>query len=178
MQIFIIGFMGSGKTTVGRKLANKLGCSFYDLDHLIEEKEQQSIASIFETKGENTFREIEKQRLRQFHGSDHYVLSTGGGTPVFHENMDWMLANGVVVYLKAEPAFLASRLKNEKSKRPLIAGKNDEELKVFIIEMLEKREPFYKRAHFEFPAKGLNAQKLDELATTLTTQYPHRQTPR
>ncbi|KAB1065934.1 shikimate kinase [Salibacter halophilus] len=178
MQVFIIGFMGSGKTTVGKKLANKLEIPFYDLDNLIEDKEQQSISSIFETRGENAFREIENQRLRDFSGSDHYVLSTGGGTPVFHGNIDWMLANGVVVYLQAEPAFLASRLKNEKSKRPLIAGKNDEELKAFIDEMLEKREPYYKRAHFEIPAKGLNAQKLNELATTLTTQYPHRQTPR
>ena len=147
--------MGAGKTTIGKKLATRLGFTFYDLDEYIEKKEGISISEIFENEGERNFRDLEKNYLRELAEKDEVVISTGGGTPCFSENMKFMNASGMTVYLRMSPESLFSRLKNISSKRPLIADKSDDELLSFIREKLQERESFYMES--KIVAEGLNA---------------------
>ncbi len=148
MRIFLIGYMGSGKTTLGNLLALTVKYKFIDLDKYIENKTNKSIAKIFEENGENYFRDIEKKYLHEACDTDNIIISTGGGTPCFFDNIDFMNKNGISIYLKVKPEVLITRLKNEKNKRPLIKDKSDEELLIFINEMLNKRELYYNKATY------------------------------
>lgn len=143
--VYIIGFMGSGKTTAGRKLADKLGWAFIDLDKKIEEFSGQTISVIFSKNGEPYFREVESKVLRELQIDDDTVISTGGGTPCFNDNMDFMLHNGITVYLKLTPSALISRLSNSMD-RPLIADLKGKKLLDFITEKLNLREKDYLRS--------------------------------
>ena len=145
-RIILIGYMGAGKTTVGRQLALNMGVQFYDLDWYIEMRYHTRVADIFAEKGEAGFREIERNMLHEVAEFENVVLSCGGGTPCFFDNMDYMNSLAETVYLKATPEVLAQHLKMGKVERPLIKGKSDEELLAFIRESLEKREPFYNQA--------------------------------
>lgn len=145
-RIILIGYMGAGKTTVGRQLALNMGVQFYDLDWYIEMRYHTRVADIFAEKGEAGFREIERNMLHEVAEFENVVLSCGGGTPCFFDNMDYMNSLAETVYLKATPEVLAQHLKMGKVERPLIKGKSDEELLTFIRESLEKREPFYNQA--------------------------------
>lgn len=145
-RIMLVGYMGSGKTTVGRQLAMSLGLSFYDLDWYIEMRFHRTVAQIFEEKGEDGFRQMERSMLREVAEFENIVLSCGGGTPCFFDNMDYMNTLGETVYLKATPEVLATHLKMGKVVRPLIKGKTDEELIRYIHESLTQREVFYKKA--------------------------------
>ena len=145
-RIMLVGYMGSGKTTVGRQLAMSLGLSFYDLDWYIEMRFHRTVAQIFEEKGEDGFRQMERSMLREVAEFENIVLSCGGGTPCFFDNMDYMNSLGETVYLKATPEVLATHLKMGKVVRPLIKGKTDEELIRYIHESLAQREMFYKKA--------------------------------
>lgn len=145
-KIYIIGFMGSGKTTIGIKLASMLNWSFTDLDRQIEEHAAMKITQIFSDKGENYFRETETLMLKKMRDASNVVVSTGGGTPVFGDNMDYMLSTGLTIYLKLTPAQLRSRLHPSDSERPLISNLNSEELLSFIEERLLYREKWYCRA--------------------------------
>lgn len=146
MIIFLIGFMGSGKSTIGRPLASRLNCKFIDLDLLIQESEGRTIQEIFaEVDGEAHFRELEAHYLRQCTG-DNIVVSTGGGTPCFNGNMDYMNRAGRTVYLKHEPETLTSRLINAKTPRPLIRGKSESELLQYVQTTLACREKTYNKA--------------------------------
>jgi len=149
-RIFLIGYMGSGKTTVGRLLAARLEYDFIDLDAHIEEKLFKSVSQIFAELGEEKFRLLEQQSLHEVAGFDHVVISTGGGTPCFFDNMAYMNERGITVYLKLTAEELAERLEmSHANKRPLLAGRKGEELRRFIGEGLEKREPYYDQAaHF------------------------------
>lgn len=148
--LFLIGFMGSGKTTVGKKLAAKLGFDFVDLDAMIERNEQAYIRDIISDKGESYFREREAEALRQLDITKK-VISTGGGTPCFHDNMAWIKANGYSVYLDVNEGVIFSRLKNAKqSERPLLIGLDDAALKAFISQKLEERLPYYHQADMVF----------------------------
>ena len=118
--IYIIGFMGSGKTTAGKKLASLLGWSFIDLDKRIEEYTGKTIPEIFSQNGEDYFRIIETQLLRNLKSCTKTVISTGGGTPCYIDNMDFMIETGLTIYLKLTPAELKSRLSQSKGERPLI----------------------------------------------------------
>jgi shikimate kinase len=144
--IYIIGFMGSGKTTTGRKLASCLGWSFIDLDKKIEEFTGESIPEIFSRHGEIYFRDIESKVLRSLQFYSNIVISTGGGTPCHDDNMDHMLESGLTVYLKLTPGQLENRLSNSSTERPLIKGLDKEKLKEFIEEKLAFREKWYNRA--------------------------------
>jgi shikimate kinase len=144
--IFLVGYMGSGKTTFGKKLANKLGRTFVDLDKLIESNEGKTIPQIFADKGEADFRELEKQTLLVTINMKNVVIATGGGTPCFFDNMETMNSSGITLYLKLSVAGLFNRLKNAKTERPLIKNLTEEELKAFIALNLAKREPFYIQA--------------------------------
>lgn len=140
--------MGSGKTTLGKKLANKLGYQFVDLDEAIEQHEQKSIVSIFENQGEDFFRILESKMLNEIlTTTSNVVLSVGGGTPCYFNNMELINKQATSIYLKYNVGMLYSRLISAKTKRPLIAKKSDEELKDFIQKKLLEREGFYNQSN-------------------------------
>lgn len=167
-KVFLVGYMGSGKTTVGKQLAQTLGQPFIDLDQSIEQGERTTIAAIFSATGEAGFRGLERRYLKKI-TSEHpnFVLSTGGGTPCFNDNMDFMRQEGVVVYLKMDVASLVYRLLHAKDERPLVAGKSELELHNFVRQHLEERSAYYEDAHITYSALGMNRVKLDELAARI-----------
>lgn len=146
MKIFFVGFMGCGKTTWGRKLANHLGYEFMDLDQVLEEKVGMTIAEYFLQYGQDAFRLLESSILKDTQYPENVVVSTGGGLPCFFDNMEWMSANGQTLYIKLSPKTLAGRLDKGKTTRPLIAGLHGDELVAFIAEKLAEREIFYEQA--------------------------------
>ena len=148
IRIILIGYMGAGKTTVGKALAQELGITFYDLDWYISSRMRKTIAQIFEERGEDGFRQIERNMLHEVAEFEDVIISCGGGTPCFFDNIDYMNQQAPVVYLKAEPDVLYKHLAMSKNDRPLLRGKSQEELIVFIREQLEKREPFYSKARY------------------------------
>lgn len=155
MVIFLLGFMGSGKSTIGRALAKLSGTSFIDLDHHIEEQEGRSITEIFTNSGEAVFRQLETNYLKKLIGQDdNCIVSLGGGTPCFNENMKLINSSGTSVYLKTGVDELFSRLVGQKDHRPLLAGKSDDELRTFIKQKIAEREPFYNRSNIIFLTDG------------------------
>ena len=147
-RIILIGYMGAGKTTVGKALSKELGIIFYDLDWYIENRMRKTVAQIFAERGEEGFRKIEYNMLHEVAEFEDVIISCGGGTPCFFDNMDYLNQQGQVVYLKAEPEVLYKHLLMAKVERPLIKGKSKEELLAFIREQLERREPFYSKARY------------------------------
>ena len=147
MKIFLVGFMGSGKSYIGKILAEKLGFQFVDLDSIIENTEGVKISQIFEIHGESYFRKVESDCLHHLNKWTEIVVATGGGAACFHDNMSWMNENGITVYLSVEPQLLASRLANEVDKRPILQGKTGDELLDFIKMKVSEREDFYNQAH-------------------------------
>lgn len=152
-RIFLIGYMGAGKTTVGKLLAAQLGLSFVDLDHYIEGRYHKSVRQIFQEKGEDEFRRIEQILLREVSLFEDILISTGGGSPCFGDNMAFMKEQGTTVYLKVSVEELTNRLEICKGTRPVLKGKTGEELKRFIAESLEIREPYYQQASIIFDAE-------------------------
>jgi shikimate kinase len=146
MIIFLIGFMGSGKSTLGKRLAKKIGYDFIDMDHYIEEQEGLKVPAIFEQKGEKYFREQEKLFLANLEPDANIVVATGGGAPCFGNNIELMNEKGITVYLKMSPASLASRLEKARVIRPLVAGLESDHLRNYIENKLREREPFYNQA--------------------------------
>jgi len=146
MKIFLIGFMGCGKSTLGRKLATKLGYDFIDLDHQIEMLAGMSVGAYFAVSGESAFRIFESKTLKELNYPDNCVVATGGGAPCYFDNMQWINENGLSVYIEMPPAALAKRLESGKDKRPLLKDMNEEELITFIGHKLEERNPFYQQA--------------------------------
>ena len=149
-KVYIIGFMGSGKTTTGMKLAILLGWPFIDLDRSIEEVTGLTIPEIFSRHGEAWFRKVESETLKNIRSLTRGVISTGGGTPCYSENMDYMLETGLTIYLKLTPVQLKSRLSRTNNERPLIKNLDDEALLSFIEENLTIREKWYNRAELNF----------------------------
>ena len=145
-SIIIIGYMGAGKTTVGKALAKELGVMFYDLDWYIESRMRKTVKQIFDEMGEEGFRHIEHNMLHEVAEFENVVVSCGGGTPCFYDNMDYMDQAGETIYLKASPETLHAHLKMGKGVRPLLLNKTPEEVDVFIREQLQQREPFYEKA--------------------------------
>lgn len=146
MKIFLVGMMGSGKSFCSKKLAKKLKIAAYDLDKLIEMTEDITIAEIFEEEGEEYFRKEESKILRWFAEKKAFVLATGGGTPCFHKNMEWMNENGITIWINEPVNVLVERLKKEKDHRPLIKDLSDDELGAFLTNKLAERTPFYSMA--------------------------------
>lgn len=145
-RIIIIGYMGAGKTTVGKALARELGLTFYDLDWYIEGRMRKTVPQIFAEKGEEGFRKIENAMLHEVAEFEDIVLSCGGGTPCFFDNMEYLNWQGDTVYLKATPDVLYKHLKMGKTERPLLKNKTKEEMYRFIEEQLVQREPYYIKA--------------------------------
>ncbi len=161
MKVFLIGFMGCGKSTKAKQLANRLECPVIDLDAVIVAEQGQTIAEYFAANGEAAFRQLERETLKNYPYPETCVVATGGGLPCFFDNMDWMNANGKTVYLQMEPAQLVSRLHN-RQKRPLIKDMDDEQLLVFIQNKLAERDVFYTQAQFIINAFDLDAELLEE----------------
>ena len=141
-----MGYMGSGKSSVGKLLAKNIGWQFIDLDIFIENRYHKSISRIFSEKDETFFREIEHNMLREVALFEQSVISTGGGAPCFHNNMTLMKQTGITVYLKVPIPELSKRLETSKQSRPLIKNKTKEELTAFIADNLKAREIFYNEA--------------------------------
>jgi shikimate kinase len=165
--IFLIGFMGCGKTTLGRKLASRLGYEFIDLDKVLEAQVDMSIADYFTHHGEVAFRKLESEVLKQTNYPEHAVVSTGGGLPCFFDNMEWMNAHGRSVYIQLSPKTLADRLEHEKTKRPLLRDKHGDDLIAFIGDKLLEREAFYKKATVIVNGVSLNAEKVEGMLKNL-----------
>ena len=145
-RIILIGYMGSGKTTVGKALSKETGMMFYDLDWYIESRMRKTVSQIFAEKGEEGFRKIEYNLLHEVAEFEDVIISCGGGTPGFFDNMDYLNQQGDVVYLKATPETLYKHLLMAKVERPLLKDKTPEELIAYITEHLKEREPFYGKA--------------------------------
>ncbi|MCW1734791.1 shikimate kinase [Anaerorudis cellulosivorans] len=145
-RIFLIGYMGAGKTTIGKKLSKALALDFIDLDKYIQHTYQKSIYQLFEEKGEEGFRKIEQKALHEVADFENVVISCGGGTPCYFDNMEVMKKAGTTVYIQVDPEELANRLLASKTIRPLIAGKSREELIPFIDNQLRERERYYNKA--------------------------------
>ncbi len=159
-KFFLTGYMGSGKSTAGKKLSAKLGYEFIDLDKLIEAEYQQTIPEIFASKGEKEFRAMEHNALKRVMERENIVVACGGGTPCYYNNMELMNNHGNTVYLKMSADSLVSRLLNAKDKRPIIANKTEKELREFVTRQLEKREDFYHQAQYVVKGKDLNVDEL------------------
>ncbi len=159
-NIFLIGFMGSGKSYWGHIWANKNNIPFFDLDTRIEKAAGMKINDIFEKKGEEKFRELESHHLQKFENKENYLLACGGGTPCFSNNITWMKTNGKVFYLKATPELIIDRLKHETIERPVIKDISPKELLPFIQKKLFEREPYYLQAHHVLNADELNENSL------------------
>ncbi|PXX21633.1 shikimate kinase [Hoylesella shahii] len=147
-RIILIGYMGAGKTTVGKALAAELGLRFYDLDWYIESRMRKTVAQLFAEQGEEGFRRIERNMLHEVAEFEGVLISCGGGTPCFYDNMQYINQQGLTLYLKASPEVLYKHLKMGKSVRPLLLNKTPEEVQRFISEQLKAREQFYTRAQF------------------------------
>ena len=154
MRIFLTGYMGCGKSTIGRKVATLLGMNFIDLDKYIEERNFKSVPDIFAQEGEEAFRQKERQALKEVAQFEDIVVGTGGGAPCFFDNMQQMNDAGITIYLAPDNETLAFRLLKSKTERPLIAGKNKEELIQFINTALEKRSPFYEQSKIVIRGKN------------------------
>ena len=146
MKIFLVGLMGSGKSYWTKQLAKKYKTGGYDLDYLIEVKEEKTIAEIFTEDGEDYFRKVESTVLKWFAEKKTYVLATGGGAPCFFDNMDWMNKQGITIWLDEPLPVIAARLAPEKAHRPLIAKLSDSELLAFLEKQRAERFPFYSAA--------------------------------
>ncbi len=167
-KIYLVGFMGVGKSTVGKKLAAALGYNFIDLDNLFENSYKISIDRFFSKYGEQLFRELENKLLISTFEMDDVVVSTGGGTPCYHNAMDKMNENGITVFLDMTESGIIHRLTRGKRKRPLVIGKKEEELNEFVHLRLKERLPFYQKANITIDALRIN---ISELTLSINKQH-------
>ncbi|MDR0757123.1 MAG: shikimate kinase [Tannerella sp.] len=154
-RIFFIGYMGAGKTTMGKEFSMQTGLSFIDLDVFIENRYHKTIRQIFEEKGETAFREIERKALHEVADIENTVISTGGGTPCFFDNMTFMNEKGTTVYLKVSIDELARRVELNKNARPVLKNLSGDGLKQFISKTLAERSVYYEQAKIIFEAEQM-----------------------
>lgn len=159
-KIYLIGYMGSGKSTAGKELAAKLEHEFIDLDKFIERACSKTIPQIFSEQGEAEFRKIENNALKKIMDKENAVVACGGGTPCYYNNIELMNNTGITVYLKMSVDALMNRLSNAKEDRPLLKNKSPEEMRKFINRQLESREDFYHKAQYIVKGKSLNVNEL------------------
>lgn len=176
-RIYLTGFMGSGKSTVGPRVAEKLGYRFVDLDEVIEARAGKSIPAIFQKEGEARFRSMEAAVLRETDDQEDLVVALGGGALAREENLHWALQHGAVVYLRVSPQELLRRLKADAVERPLLQDETgtrlpDARLQSRIATLLAQREPFYRRAHVVVETDG---QAVDETVAALLDAVRHRE---
>lgn len=145
-RVFLIGFMGSGKTTIGKFIARDMGWKFIDMDDYFVQMKGCSVKEFFAREGEEAFRKSEREIVKELCIKENVVIATGGGAPCYYDNIDIMNRAGLTIYISVEPAILAKRLSKAKAERPLIAEKDDSELLNYISAKLAEREPFYRKA--------------------------------
>lgn len=167
MRILLIGYMGSGKSTLGKWIAKHLNYSFIDMDELIEQEQNQTISEIFAKQGEEAFRLIEKETISKLSTYHNAVIATGGGAPCFYDNAAQLNKLGLTIYLKLTPIVLVERLRGATHWRPLVAEKNEKELLDFITQKLIEREPFYNKAKVIADANHLD----NEMYITIIENY-------
>ena len=155
VRIFLTGYMGAGKTTLGKAFARELGLSFIDLDWYIESRFYKTIPQLFAERGEDGFRRVEQNMLHEVGEFENVVISTGGGTPCFFDNMDYMNAQGQTVFLDVDVETLFRRLRVATQQRPILRGKSQEELRAFIEKALADRSPYYTKARYRFDGNQL-----------------------
>ncbi|HSN49708.1 MAG TPA: shikimate kinase [Bacteroidales bacterium] len=163
MKIYIVGYMGAGKSNFGADLALQLGFNFIDLDDVFQEKYHISVGDFFVKYGEEPFRKLETDILLSTASVDNCVVSTGGGTPCHAGNMDFIVANGKSIYLHLEAEDLATRLKFMKQKRPLIKNVADDDLAAFVGDHLREREAYYSRSEIIIEGDGINPKVVAHL---------------
>lgn len=169
--IILIGYMCVGKTTIGKELAKRRGQMFYDLDWYIEERFRKRVPQIFAEEGEEAFRKKERNMLHEVAEFENVVVSCGGGTPCFFDNIDYMNQAAEVIYLKASPETILSHLKNSKGKRPLLEGMSPDELQTFVTDQIQTREDFYLRARHVVDVDVLDsAEKINRLVELIETE--------
>ncbi len=160
---FLVGYMASGKTTLGRRAARLLGVEFIDLDSYIESRYRKRIDELFAERGEAGFRDIERRMLHEVAEFDSVLIATGGGTPCFYDNMSYMRSRGVTLYLEASVEAVCRRLLVAKVKRPLVEGKTPEELQDYVAGMLRQRETYYRQADYTFDSNDYESvEAVDE----------------
>jgi shikimate kinase len=160
--------MGSGKTTVGKALSKETGMMFYDLDWYIESRMRKTVSQIFAERGEDAFRKLEHSMLHEVAEFEDVIISCGGGTPCFFDNMDYLNQQGDVVYLKASPEVLYNHLLMAKVERPLLKDKSPEELIAYITEHLKERAPYYEKARYTLDVDVLdNIDKIKDSVARL-----------
>ena len=168
MIIFLVGYAGSGKSSLGKRLARRLGVRFVDTDKQVELQEGASIADIFHYEGEEYFRIAERRAVEALanDGVD-MVIATGGGLPTWRDNMDWLLRSGMTVYLRRTPEQILSRLSDYgREKRPMFRGKSDEELLQFMHEQMALREPYYVKSHIDVDCTIMSDEDVVEYLVT------------
>lgn len=164
MVIFLVGYAGSGKSSLGKRLARRLGVRFVDTDKQVELAEGASIADIFHYEGEEYFRIAERRSVENLaNEAVDMVIATGGGLPTWRDNMDWLVRSGMTVYLRRSPEQILSRLSDYgREKRPMFRGKSDEELLEFMREQMALREPYYTKAHIEVDCTVMSDEEVVE----------------
>lgn len=171
--IFIAGFMACGKTTFGRALARCTGREFIDLDFRIEQRHHATVKEIFATRGEEEFRRMEADMLREVGELDNVVVSCGGGTPCFHGNIDYMLEHGHTVWLCTEAMRIAERLTANRAKRPLMADKTPDQILDAVNEGLNHRLPYYSKCRIHYQGNALESKdQIDNTIRHFLSLYP------
>ena len=163
MRIYLVGYMGAGKSTTSKRLAHLLGWEAYDTDRLFETRYKISINDFFHKYDAELYRKLETQILRDTLSLDNAVIATGGGTACFNNNMEWMNQNGFTVFLKISPESAIVRLSQSKVKRPILVDKSPEELAEFITKNYAERLPFYEQAKLVYKGENLDVDRLAEL---------------
>ena len=169
MRIFLLGFMGTGKSHWGSLWAAAHHVNFIDLDKEIERSEGMAILDIFEKKGEDHFREVEARELRLLGDQENCIIACGGGAPCFHENMEWMNSKGHTIFLEANPQYILANIEKEKGKRPLLKNMNDAELLFFIEQKIKERIEFYKQSKTVLAAKDLTDKSFEAILNIVKT---------
>ena len=163
MRLYLIGYMASGKSTIGRKIAKRTELPFFDTDKMVEEAEGAAVADIITYAGEEYFREAERRALEQTAEVENAIIATGGGLPVWGDNQAWIAEQGMSVYLKRTPEQILSRLSpHGRQKRPKFRGKSDEELLQFMHEHLAEREPIYEKADMVIDCEEVSDEEIVE----------------
>ena len=160
MRIYLIGYIYSGKTTVGRKLADALGYDFLDLDQAIEARYHTTLPLFFKRYGEPMFRQVEMQMLHATDQMDNVVISTGGGTPCFGDNMQWINANGISIYLRLTEESICKRMESSRKCRPTVMALPPDQRQKFIHDQLQQRIPIYTQAQHTIVSDEMNTKDI------------------
>ena len=165
-RIYLVGYMGAGKTTAAKRLASRLGWEVVDTDALFEEKYRISVDDFFQKYDEPLYRKLESEILKSTEGRDNIVISTGGGTACYFDNMEWMNQHGLTVFMQISPKAAVDRVLHSHHKRPLVRGKSEEELMEFVNQHYAARLPFYEQAKITVKSENFDLEALMERIET------------